>query len=255
MNIIDSLFGLSKGAAVVTGAAGGIGRHISLGLSSRGTSVICIDRPGADIDSLVQEIERKGGAAIACRADVADENAVNAAVMEGERQFGNIAYAVNGAGINIAAKALELTQEQWDKIISVNMTGILMSCRAQARAMLKFGGGAIVNIASMSATIINRQQHQIAYYASKAAVKHMTKSLATEWAGKNIRVNSISPGYTMTPMLKASEETLAGFREMIPLGRLADPSEMVGPTIFLLSDASSYVTGHDLKIDGGYTAW
>lgn len=255
MAITDPLFDLSAGAAIVTGAAGGIGRHIALGLARRGAGVVCVDRAGQDVASLVQEIEREGGEAIACGADVADEDSMSTAVAEGERRFGAIAYAVNGAGINIAAEALEMTQAQWDQVVAVNMTGILMSCRAQARAMLRRGGGSIVNIASMSASIVNRHQHQIAYYASKAAVKHMTRSLAAEWAGRNIRVNCISPGYTITPMLKAPEATLAGFREMTPLGRLAEAGEMVGPTVFLLGEAASYVTGHDLRIDGGYTAW
>ncbi|WP_313196017.1 SDR family oxidoreductase [Shinella zoogloeoides] len=255
MTIKDPMFELSRGAALVTGAAGGIGREIALGLARRGPGVVCIDRAGSDTRSLVEQIRREGGAAIACDADVTDEEAMAAAVAEGERSFGAIAYAVNAAGINIAAEALEITQAQWSQVVAVNMTGILTSCQAQARAMLRHGGGSIVNIASMSASIINHKQDQVAYYASKAGVKHMTKSLAAEWAERGIRVNCISPGYTITPMLKASEETLAGFRRMTPMGRLAEASEMVGPTVFLLSQASSYVTGHDLKIDGGYTAW
>ena len=251
----DPIFGLANGAAIVTGAGGGIGREIALGLASRGVPVACLDRSLASVEPVVSEMGEFGGEGLALAADVASEASLEAAVHKAEARLGPLAYAVNAAGINLAGQALDLPIDNWQAVLDVNATGVFLSCRVQARAMLRHGQGSIVNIASMSASIVNRGQDQSAYYASKAAVKHLTRSLAAEWATRGIRVNCISPGYTVTPMLRASQETLDGFSFMTPMARLAKAAEMVGPTLFLLGPASSFVTGHDLKVDGGYTVW
>lgn len=251
----DGLFDLGSGSAMVTGAASGIGREIAVGIARRGVGVACVDRAGPNLETVVAEIRSEGRTALEIDADVTDEPSLIEAVTAAERRLGPLAYAVNSAGINRAATALRTTSDDWEAVLGVNTLGVLYSCRAQAAVMLRHGSGSIVNIASMSATIINHRQDQVAYYASKAAVRHMTKSLATEWAAGGVRVNCISPGYTQTPMLKVSEETRARLYEMTPLNRFARPDEMVGPTIFLLSSAASFVTGHDLLVDGGYTAW
>jgi NAD(P)-dependent dehydrogenase (short-subunit alcohol dehydrogenase family) len=146
---------------------------------------------------------------------------------------------------------------QWQRVIDVNLTGVFLSCQAEARAMLGQGRGAIVNIASMSGTIVNRGLLQAHYNASKAAVAHLTKSLAMEWAGRGVRVNAISPGYTATPMNSRPEvaDQVRQFEADTPLGRMASVGELVGPTVFLLSDAASFCTGVDLLVDGGFTCW
>ncbi|MBE7157581.1 MAG: SDR family oxidoreductase, partial [Rhodospirillales bacterium] len=141
--------------------------------------------------------------------------------------------------------------------IDVNLTGIFLSCQAEARAMLPRKAGAIVNIASMSGVIVNRGLTQAHYNASKAGVIHLSKSLAMEWADRGVRVNTISPGYTLTPMNKRPEvaEQLKVFAGDTPLGRIASVDEMVGPAIFLCSQAAAFCTGVDLLVDGGFVCW
>ncbi|TIV21793.1 MAG: SDR family oxidoreductase, partial [Mesorhizobium sp.] len=143
------------------------------------------------------------------------------------------------------------------KVHEVNVAGVFLSCQAEARVMLPRRAGSIVNIASMSGTIVNRGLTQAHYNSSKAAVIHMSKSLAMEWADRGLRVNVVSPGYTLTPMNKRPEvaEEIKIFKRDTPMGRMAAPEEMVGPTVFLASRASSFVTGLDLIVDGGYVCW
>jgi NAD(P)-dependent dehydrogenase (short-subunit alcohol dehydrogenase family) len=150
-----------------------------------------------------------------------------------------------------------MPQEQWRRVIDVNLTGVFLSSQAEGRAMLAHGRGAIVNIASMSGSIVNRGLLQAHYNASKAGVVHLSKSLAMEWVGRGIRVNTISPGYTLTPMNRRAEvaEQLKAFAAETPMARIATVEEMVGPTIFLLSSAASFVTGVDLLVDGGFECW
>lgn len=256
MSTNDPLFGLTDGSAMVTGAASGIGRTVAIALAARGVGVLCVDRAGSDLTSVAAEAAKAGGRTHVFEADVLDEDALVQAVRTGEEVLGPLAYALNAAGINIPEPTLEMSRENWDKVMGVNATGVVFSCKAQGAAMLRHGRGSIVNIASMSGSIINYGLDHVAYCASKAAVKHMTKSLAVEWAKQGVRVNSISPGYTQTPMLlQVSAETRKVFTDTTPIGRLADPSEMVGPVLFLLSPAASYVTGHDLLADGGHTVW
>ncbi len=146
---------------------------------------------------------------------------------------------------------------QWQRMFDVNVTGIFLSCQAEARAMLPRKQGSIVNIASMSGIIVNRGLLQAHYNASKAAVIHLSKSLAMEWSASGIRVNSISPGYTATPMNLRAEvaEQVKQFEADTPLGRMATVDEMVGPAVFLSSQAASFCTGIDLIVDGGFVCW
>ena len=147
--------------------------------------------------------------------------------------------------------------DQWQTMMDINLTGLFLSCQAEARAMLARGKGSIVNIASMSGVIVNRGLKQVHYNTSKAGVIHLTKSLAMEWVDRGIRVNAISPGYTATPMNTRPEmvHQTKLFEEQTPMGRMASVDEMVGPAIFLASDASSYCTGIDLLVDGGFCCW
>ncbi|GGK98439.1 short chain dehydrogenase [Salinibacterium xinjiangense] len=251
------VFSLHNRVAVVTGASSGIGRAIARGIASSGASVGCIDLEGSDLDGVVAEIEDAGGKAHAAPTNVTDPDGMAASIALVEDALGPLTLAVNAAGIANAAPAAVMSLAQWQGVIDVDLTGVFVSCQAEAQAMLRNGGGAIVNIASMSATIANRGLHQAHYNAAKAGVVHLGKSLAWEWAEGGIRVNSISPGYTYTPMTKRPEQAnaMTGYAADTPLGRNAQPEDIVGPVVFLLSEAASFVTGVDLLVDGGFVIW
>ena len=250
-------FRLDNQTALVTGAASGIGRRVALGLAEAGADVACVDLPGPGLDEVVgdiQQLQRKG---LALPGDVTDATGLGRAVQRTESELGSLTLAVNCAGIANAAPAEQMDLAQWQRVVDVNLTGVFVSCQAEARVMLSRRRGAIVNIASMSGSIVNRGLLQAHYNASKAAVVHLTKSLAMEWAGKGVRVNAVSPGYTATPMNNRPEvaDQVRQFVADTPLGRMASVDELVGPIVFLLSDAASFCTGVDLLVDGGFTCW
>ena len=250
-------FGLQREVALVSGASSGIGQAIALALGQGGVAVGCGARSGARASETATRIEAAGGRALAVEWDVTDPQQAVAAVEAVEAAFGPLSLAVNNAGIGAGTPALEITPDQWQTVYDTNVNGVFYSCQAQARAMRRHGRGAIVNIASISATIANRNLTQAQYNSSKAAVVHLTKSLAVEWAPLGIRVNAVSPGYTLTPMNRRPEvaDLVTQFADTTPLGRLAEPEEIAGPVLFLLGPAASYITGADLLVDGGYCCW
>jgi len=250
-------FRLDQQTALVTGAASGIGRSIAVGLAAAGADVACFDLSGSALDEVCAQIERQGRRALAITGDVTDAVTLTEAVQNTQRSLGPLSLAVNSAGIANGAPAEEMPLDQWQRLIDINVTGVFLSCQAEGRAMLQDGRGSIVNIASMSGSIVNRGLLQTHYNASKAAVIQLSRSLAMEWCQRGIRVNTISPGYTATPMNLRPE--VAGqvekFEADTPLGRMATVDELVGPAVFLLSDAASFCTGVDLLVDGGFTCW
>jgi NAD(P)-dependent dehydrogenase (short-subunit alcohol dehydrogenase family) len=250
-------FRLDQQTALVTGAASGIGRSIAVGLAAAGADVACFDLSGSALDEVCAQIERQGRRALAVSGDVTDAATVTEAVQNTQGSLGPLSLAVNSAGIANGAPAEEMPLDQWQRLIDINVTGVFLSCQAEGRAMLQNGRGSIVNIASMSGSIVNRGLLQTHYNASKAAVIQLSRSLAMEWCQRGIRVNTISPGYTATPMNLRPE--VAGqvekFEADTPLGRMATVDELVGPAVFLLSDAASFCTGVDLLVDGGFTCW
>lgn len=250
-------FDLTGRTAFVTGGASGIGQAIAIGIAERGGSIGLFDRAGADFGRALAEIEAVGGRAMALEGDVTDKASLDAALTTLGAEFGAAALAVNAAGIANAAPAEEMPLEQWTKLYDVDVTGVFLSSQAEAQVMLRNGGGSVVNIASMSGTIANRGLLQAHYNSAKAAVTQLSRSLATEWAERGIRVNALSPGYTATPMNTRPEmvDRMKMFAEQVPMQRVAEPHEMAGPAVFLLSDAASYVTGIDLLVDGGHTSW
>ena len=250
-------FRLDQRTAFVTGAASGIGRAIAVGLAESGAGVACFDLPGPVLAQVCEEIRAAGGNGLPIEGDVTDADALATAVEQTQSALGPLTLAVNSAGIANAAPAEAMPLDQWQRVVDINVTGLFLSCQAEGRAMLDHGRGAIVNLASMSGTIVNRGLKQAHYNASKAAVIQLTRSLAMEWCGRGVRVNSISPGYTATPMNTRPEvaNQVRQFEADTPLGRMATVDELVGPTIFLLSDAASYCTGIDLLVDGGFTCW
>ena len=253
-----NLFSLEGKVAIVTGAGSGIGQRIAVGLAEAGASVACLDlETSSGLVSTVERIQAVGPKAVALRGDVTVADELTNAVESAEKSLGPLSLAVNCAGIANAAAAEEMPLSQWQKMLDINLTGIFLSCQAEAKAMLRRRQGSIVNIASMSGTIVNRGIQQIHYNTSKAGVIHLTKSLAMEWCDRGVRVNSISPGYTATPMNLRPEMAwqTKQFEEQTPMGRMATVDELVGPAIFLSSQAASFCTGVDLLVDGGFVCW
>ncbi len=252
------LFDLAGRVALVTGAGSGIGQRIALGLAQCGADVACgggraeggVERAGARSGAA-------GGRALAVAGEVTSKTALRAAVARTEAELGPLRIAVNAAGIANANPAEEMAEEQYQTLMDINLKGVFLSCQAEASVMLRHGAGSIINIASMSGVIVNRGLKQVHYNASKAGVIHMTKSLAMEWVERGIRVNAISPGYTATPMNTRPEmvHQTKEFERQTPMGRMATVDEMVGPAIFLASDAASFCTGVDLLVDGGFCCW
>jgi len=252
------LFSLSGQIAFVTGAGSGIGQRIAVGLAEAGADIACFDRPNSSgLAETVRQIAAVGRRAVSLTGTVTSAADLANAIANLEKDLGPLAAAVNCAGIANATAAEDMPLQQWQELMDINLTGIFLSCQAEARAMLPRGAGAIVNIASMSGTIVNRGLLQAHYNSSKAGVMHLSKSLAMEWSRRGIRVNSISPGYTLTPMNLRPEvaEARKQFEADTPLGRMATVDEMVGPAVFLLSRAASFVTGIDLLVDGGFVCW
>ena len=199
------------------------------------------------------------GEALAIKTNVADPDSVEAMTAAVIARFGQIDILVNNAAIALNVPSEDCTVEEWNRIIGVNLYGVLWCCTAVGRHMLKRGKGAIVNIGSISGIIVNKPQPQAGYNLTKAAVIHLTKSLAAEWADRNVRVNSVSPGYIGTELLneglKEKPEWGEIWFEMTPQKRLGKPSDIANAVWYLASDAAEYATGSDWVIDGGYTLW
>jgi NAD(P)-dependent dehydrogenase (short-subunit alcohol dehydrogenase family) len=253
------LFDLQGGVALVTGAGSGIGQRIAIGLAEAGADVACFDLPqqAQGLEATGERIRSLGRRALVQTGDVTQASDLARTVLEVEKQLGALTIGMNCAGIANAAPAVEMPYDQWRKVHAINVDGVFLSCQAQARVMLPRRKGAIVNIASMSGSIVNRGLLQAHYNSSKAAVIHMSKSLAMEWSASGVRVNSISPGYTATPMNLRPEvaDQVKIFERDTPLGRMASVDEMVGPAVFLVSRAASFCTGVDLIVDGGFVCW
>lgn len=253
------MFDLAERVALVTGAGSGIGQRIAMGLAQCGADVALLDRRTDDgLAQTADFIAKAGRKSLQIASDVTSGAALAEAVKQTEVELGPLRLGLNAAGIANANPCEDMTEEQYQALMDVNMKGVWLSCQAEARAMMAHGqGGAIVNIASMSGIIVNRGLNQVHYNASKAGVIHMSKSMAMEWVERGIRVNSISPGYTATPMNTRPEmvHQTKEFESQTPMQRMASVDEMVGPAVFLLSDAASYCTGVDLLVDGGFCCW
>ena len=245
---------LSGTTALVAGASRGIGRAIALGLARSGAAVAGIARTRTDLDDLRQEIEVEGGKFLPAVADIADIDELPELVDRVWDWSGGIDSLVNAAGITNRSSALDVTADEWDRLFDVNLRGAFFLTREVGRRMLDGDGGAIVSIASLSGVVSDGAQ--AVYSAAKAAMIQMSRVLADQWAPK-VRLNCISPGWVKTDMTKdflAKEENLEMIYDHTPMRRVAQPEEMVGPVLYLVSDMSSYMTGQNLVIDGGWTA-
>ncbi|AOW05000.1 hypothetical protein B0I72DRAFT_141321 [Yarrowia lipolytica] len=251
-----SKFRLDGKVAIVTGGARGLGFSMAEGLCSVGLKGIAILDVQQDLglDAIEKLHKAYGVQAQFYKADVRDEESVNEIIDRVVHDLGSVDVVVNSAGVADLVHAAEYPADKFRRVIDINLNGSFLVTQAAARHMIKQGtGGTVVFIASMSGSIVNWPQPQSAYNASKAAVKHLSKSLAAEWAVHNIRCNSISPGYMDTALNRAYNTLFEEWKDRTPLGRLGDPDELTGACIYLASDASSYVTGSDIIIDGGYT--
>lgn len=253
---IRELFDLAGKVAIVSGGARGIGEACARGLAEFGADLALLDILEDLLPETAQRLrEEFGRRVLPVVCDVTDSAAVEAAVSRVLAELGRVDILLNSAGITIWQDSATMSDEQWERVIAVNLTGAFYQSRAVSRPMLAQGSGSIIHIASMSGSIVNIPQKQAAYNASKAGLIHLVRSLAAEWAPAGVRVNSISPGYTLSQMTYTVQEHFEGWKALIPMGRMAEPEELVGAVIYLASEASSYTTGHDLVIDGGYTLW
>jgi NAD(P)-dependent dehydrogenase (short-subunit alcohol dehydrogenase family) len=254
-------FRLDGRTALVTGGGQGIGRGYAHALGEAGANVAIVDRVAERAEEVAHELAEKGIESIAIVADVTDEAQVAAMVATVVDKWGKLTIGVNNAGIALWQEAEATKSDEWRKLIDVNLTGVFLCAQAEARVMLQEGYGKIINTASMSGHIVNTPQNQSAYNASKAAVIHLTRSLAAEWAPNDICVNSISPGYTRTKLVDDLLETPEGQRmgpewmRLTPMNRMAEVTDLQGAIVYLAAPASDFMTGHDMVIDGGYCAW
>jgi NAD(P)-dependent dehydrogenase (short-subunit alcohol dehydrogenase family) len=251
----QSLFDLSGKVAIVTGSTKGIGRAMVSGLAAAGASVVVSSRKQQLCDEVAEEVRAEcGGAVLGLACHVGEWDAIPAFVERVQSHFGRIDVLVNNAGINPApVTTSDMTLDYWRKVFSVNLEGPLRLSQCVAPIMRDGGGGSIVNIATMAA--YSGGPNVCAYGASKAALVNLTKSNAQEWAPWKVRVNALSPGPFTTEMVEGAARLRPEFKELIASGtmqkRIAEPVEIVGPVIYLASDASSFVTGDDISVSGG----
>ncbi|WCM55949.1 SDR family NAD(P)-dependent oxidoreductase [Microbacterium sp. EF45047] len=249
---------LSGRVAVVVGGARGLGLAMAAALADYGADVALLDILPAVSDAAAALAAEKGVRTFGHRIDVTEPASVQAAFEAARSALGTATALVNAAGIAHWGPALEVTREQWQRVIDVNLTGTFLCAQEFARrAVAAEAPATIVNISSMSGTVVNVPQQQVAYNVSKAGVSMLTKSLAIEWLPLGVRVNAIAPGYFASDMTKdavANDPTMADeWMRRIPAGRMGEPHELGELVVYLSSDASRYVVGQSILIDGGYT--
>ena len=252
-------FRLDGKIAVITGAARGIGFATADALGEAGATVVITDMNGEAAKKAAAELAAKGRKVSSMTLDVTDPRAVERVQADVVLEHGRVDILVNNAGIAISNQPAEnMSDETWLKVIDVNLNGVVWCCRSFGKAMLAQGGGNIVNVGSMSADIVNRPQEQAQYNASKAGVHHLTRSLAAEWATRNVRVNAVAPTYIETELTKyvyQDGEMMKYWLGGTPMNRMGQPPEIAAVILFLASDASSLMTGSIVSADGGYTCW
>jgi NAD(P)-dependent dehydrogenase (short-subunit alcohol dehydrogenase family) len=261
MPALSKLFDLTGKAALITGAGSGFGRSIAIGLAEYGSHIVAADLDIKNAEETARSVCTAAHRAIPVEVDVGKPDSILQMVQRTEQEFGHIDILINCAGISQHDPAELTSLETWDRVLDVNLRGTFLCCQAAARVMLKNGGGVILNFSSI-AGVVGMGRGANAYCASKGGVNALTKQLALEWASRGIRVNAIAPCQFLTPGLEEvmqdpqfdPKALMQTWTTNIPLGRIGRADEIVGPALFLVSDASSMVTGVILPVDGGYLA-
>ena len=259
MTIVHSLFDLSGKTALVVGGGGDLGGEMAVALGEAGADVAIADVDEAGARRTAERIEALGRRALVLRCDATSSQEVQRTIDKVVSEFGSLNISVNSQGVGDHAATMEMPEELWDKVLSVNLSSIFLCTKYQGCAMRNGEGGSIINVASMHSIIAAKGVALGAYCSSKGGLLLLTKSLACEWAPYDIRVNCISPGEMITKMNKASYDPESQvYKDLVgrtPLGRMGAPHELKGAVVFLASEASSFVTGSNLVIDGGYSIW
>jgi len=246
---------LKNKVAIVTGSTKGIGRGIVEGLAKAGADVVIVSRNQDDCNQVAKEIKEFGHDALPVATDVTNLNAIDELVKKVTEYYGKIDILVNNAGSVITKKAEDLTEADWDRVLNVDLKGVFFCAQAVGRQMISQKQGKIINLASILGLVGDRQV--LPYCVSKGGVIQMTKALALEWAKHKIQVNALCPGYVITPMNEAdlnNEKIYNHIIKKIPMRRLGEIGDMVGAAVFMASNASDYMTGQTLVVDGGWTA-
>lgn len=250
------LFSLEGRVAVVTGASSGIGVSLAEGLAAAGARVVLAARRVERLEALAKRLQAAGADCAAIPCDVAEPGSVDGLVAETLSCFGRVDVLVNNAGITEVVPAEDESLECWDRIVGVNLRGLFVCCQRFGRVMLEQESGSIVNVASVLGLVGSGQVPQASYAASKGGVINLTRELAAEWARRGVRVNAIAPGWfdsEMTAEMFADERSLRWMRSRTPMGRAGREGELTGAVVFLASDASTFVTGESIAVDGGWT--
>ena len=253
--LINRLFGLSGRVALVTGSSAGIGLALARGLAGAGARVVVNGRTPKTVETAVQDLRAGGAEAYAAPFDVTDHEQVGEAVKRIEADVGPIDILINNAGIQRRGPLEDYPEETWRELMRANLDSVFFVSQAVARAMIPRGRGRIINVGSVQCEVA--RPNIAPYTASKGGVKMLTKGMATDWGKHGLRINAIAPGYFKTELNKAlveDEKFSAWLTSRTPIGRWGDVDELVGAAIFLASDASSFVNGHILYVDGGITA-
>ncbi|MBU2549130.1 MAG: SDR family oxidoreductase [Proteobacteria bacterium] len=248
-------FDLTGKAAIVTGAGRGIGRALALGLAGAGAKVVLAARSQAELEAVAAEIRDGGGETLVRVTDLTQSDQIEALVQAAVEAFGTVDIVINNAARSFLRSLMDLREDGFDKIFDTNVKGTFLLSRAAAKVMAGKGGGRIVNISTVGA--VRGGAGMGAYHASKAAVKMLTMCMATEWAPFGIRVNAVGPGLTKTPFSEpiwSNPEVEKALTSRIPMGRLAEPEDIVGAVLFLCSSQADFITGQSLYVDGGTLA-
>jgi len=249
------LFDLTGRVAIVTGGNGGIGLGMARGLAQAGAAVVVAARNAAKSEAAVKELQALGAKAAAVEVDVRREASCREVVQKAVDRFGRLDILVNNAGTNIRKQPQEYSVDEWHTVLDTNLTSAFMCCQAAYPAMVRAGGGKIINIGSMMS--IFGASFTAPYAASKGGMVQLTKALATAWAKDNIQVNAVLPGWIDTDLTRQARQQVAGLHERVlartPAGRWGTPDDHAGLAVFLASPASDFVTGTAIPVDGGYS--
>ena len=249
-------FSLAGQVGIVTGGGQGLGWAFCQAFAEAGADLVIAELNPETGEQAAERIRSKGREALFFQTDIRKKDNIDAMVARALDRFGKIDFLMNNAGVAMWRAAEDMTVEEWQNLMDVNLNGLFFCCQAVGKHMIERQSGRIINIASMSGVIVNTPQPQAAYNTSKAAVIHLTKSLAVEWAKYGIRVNAIAPGYMATPMSnKFFDDPRYGsvWMNLTPMHRPGRPEELGPLAVFLASEASSFVTGAAILIDGGYS--